>query len=219
MHHGVAQRWYLAVGFGRQAFEPRVAGVHDESVATGFAHRADKVAHKAIALGCVLSLVNANSVLDGDGHPGRIDRVHHRLDAISHQLRLGHQARAKRAALHPLARATAVQVDLAIAPLLAQLGALGQVGRLAAAQLQCQRMLFGIELQVPRHVAMDQCARRHHFGVEQRVAGQQAMKVAAMPIGPVHHRGDRQLPAVCVGLGAVAGDGAVRLHGVNYPSP
>jgi hypothetical protein len=34
-----------------------------------------------------------------------------------------------------------------------------------------------------------------HLGVEQRVAREQAVKVTAMPFGPVHHRCNRQFTA------------------------
>ena len=47
---------------------------------------------------------------------GTRDRVAHRLDAVGDQRRLGHQAGAERAALHALARAAAVEVDLGVAP-------------------------------------------------------------------------------------------------------
>ena len=105
------------------------------------------------------------------------DRVAHRLDAVGDQLRLGHQAGAERAPLHALARAAAVQVDLVVAPLLAQLRAVRQVGRLAAAQLQRDRMLVVVEIEVARDVAVQQRAGRHHLGVEPGVARDQAVEV------------------------------------------
>jgi hypothetical protein len=59
---------------------------------------------------------------------------------IGHQLRLGHQAGAEGAALHPFAGAAAVQVDLVVAPARGQPRAVRQVGGLAAAQLQRDRV-------------------------------------------------------------------------------
>jgi hypothetical protein len=41
---------------------------------------------------------------------------------------------------------------------------------------------------------MTQCAGRHHFGVQQGVARQQAVKKPAMPISPVHHRRNTESP-------------------------
>ncbi len=163
--------------------------MHDEHLAARLADGAHKVAHKVVAF----RFVDADAVLHGDRH---LHRVHHGFHAVGHELRLGHQAGAKRAALHALGWATAVQVDLVITPLLAQFGAVRQVGRLAAAQLQRHRVLLCIELQVARHVAVNQRAGGHHFGVQQGVFTQQAVEIAAMPVRPVHHRGDGQLPAV-----------------------
>jgi hypothetical protein len=41
---------------------------------------------------------------------------------------------------------------------------------------------------------MDERAGGHHLGVQQRVARQQAVKVAAVVVRPVHHRGNREAP-------------------------
>ena len=158
----------------------------DEQLTTSFRYLAHKVTHKIVAL----HLVNADAVLDRHRNA---DRIAHGFDAIGHQLRFGHQTRAKRSALHPLRGASAVQVDFAVAPLLAKLGGFGQVGRFAAAQLQSHRLLFGVEVQVPRHIAVQQRTGGDHLGVKQRVASQQTVEVPAMPVGPVHHGGDAQL--------------------------
>ena len=190
VHQLIAQRRYFAIFFRAQAFEPGVARMDDEDFAAGLANGTHKIAHKLITFG----FVDADAVLHSHGHA---HDVHHGFDAISHKLRLGHQAGTKSTALHALAGATAVEVDLVIAPLLAQFGAMRQVSRLAAAQLQGHRMLFSIEPQMPLYIAMDQRARRHHLRVQQRVATQQAVKVAAMPVRPVHHGCDGQAPGVC----------------------
>ena len=67
---------------------------------------------------------------------------------------------------------------------------MGQIGRIAAAQLQGHGVLFGVEAQVPLHTAVAQGTGGHHLGVKQGVAGQQAVEKPAMPIGPIHHGGD-----------------------------
>ena len=69
------------------------------------------------------------------------------------------------AALHPLAGAATVDVDFVVAPLLAQPRAMRQVGRFTTTELQGHRMLLGVETQMPRHIAMNQCARGDHLGV------------------------------------------------------
>ena len=126
--HLVAQRRNLPVFLRAQALQPGVARMHDEHPASGFADLADEITDETIAF----DAVDANAVL----HRHRdVHRIHHGLHAVGHQRRLGHQAGAERAALHPLARAAAVQIDLVIAPVLAQLRGIGQLQRLAAAEL------------------------------------------------------------------------------------
>jgi Uma2 family endonuclease len=55
---------------------------------------------------------------------------------------------------------------------------------------------LAVEVEVTRHVAMQQRPCRHHLGVQARVLREKAVEVAAVPIGPVHHRGDGQPPGV-----------------------
>ena len=136
--------------------------MHDERAAAGASDRSDESAHEVV----VLDPVDAEAVLDRDRDR---HRILHRLHAVGHQLRFGHQARAERAALHALGRAAAVEVDLVVAPRSRQPRAVGQVGRLAAAQLQRDRMLGGVKAQVARHVAVDQRAGGDHLRVHHRV--------------------------------------------------
>ena len=130
VHDVVAQRRQLAVLLRAEALQPGVAGVDDEDLAAArVGDGADEIAHEVVAL----EPVDADAVLHR--HRQR-HRVAHRLDAVGDQRRLGHQAGAERAALHPLARAAAVEVDLVVAPALAEPRAGGELGRLAAAELQ-----------------------------------------------------------------------------------
>ncbi len=122
-----------------------------------------------------------------DGYRDRY-RIPHRLYAIGNQLRLRHQAGAKRAVLHALGWTAAVQVDFVVTVLLAQAGAMRERRRIRAAQLQCDRMLGGIEAQVPFDVAMDQRPGRHHLGVHHGMIGNLPEEITAMPVRPVHHR-------------------------------
>ena len=107
-------------------------------------------------------------------------------------------------ALHTLARAAAVEVDLVVAPASGQTRAVREVVRFTAAQLQRDRMLHRIEVQMPRHVAMQQRTGGHHFGVEARAPGDEAVQDAAATVGPVHHRRDGKAPG--------AGRGGRRWH-------
>ncbi len=101
---------------------------------------------------------------------------------------MAHQAGADHVVLHPVAAAADVEVDLVIALRLRQARAGRQIGRVAAAQLQGQRV-FAIEVaQKTLGIAMQQGAGGDHLGVEQGAAGQLAQEEAAVAVGPVHHR-------------------------------
>ena len=59
------------------------------------------------------------------------------------------------------------------------------------AQLQGHRVLFGVESQKAIGIAMDDGAGGNHLRVQQGRGCQQPVEVAAMPVGPVHHRRNR----------------------------
>jgi hypothetical protein len=48
---------------------------------------------------------------------------------------------------------------------------------------------------MPRHITVQQSACGDHLGVEQRTAREQAVKVTAVPVRPIHHRRNRQFAA------------------------
>jgi hypothetical protein len=89
--------------------------------------------------------------------------------------------------LHALGRASAVQIDLVIAVRLPERRAAGKIGRLAAADLQRDRMFSGVEAQVPLDVAVDKRASGYHLGVNHRMRRKLAEKEPAMPVRPIHH--------------------------------
>ena len=69
--------------------------MNDEGRAAGRAHGSDEVAHECV----IVAPVDADPMLDGhiDRH-----RVTHRLDAVGHRCRLGHQAGSESALLDAL---------------------------------------------------------------------------------------------------------------------
>ena len=186
VHDVVAQRRHFAVLLRREPLQHRVARMDDEERRSPRCrNRADEIADEAV----VLVAIEPDAVLDGDRNR---HGVAHRPHAIGDERRLGHQARAEAAGLHALGRAADVEVDLVVTPALAQLRALRQRRRIAAAQLQRDRMLGRIEVEMARHVAVQQRAGGHHLGVEPRVARDEAQEEPAVPVGPVHHRRDAQ---------------------------
>jgi hypothetical protein len=48
-------------------------------------------------------------------------------------------------------------------------------------------MLGGVKTQKPVTIAMTDCRRRHHLGVQQRTGRKLTVEHAAMPVRPVHH--------------------------------
>ena len=153
----------------------------DKHLAFAFSgNRIDKIAQEFVAV----LVVNADAGFDRhrDG-----DHVAHRLDTVCHQLSIPHQARAEHAVLHAIGRAADVEVDLVVAARFCQLRALRQRGRIAAAQLQGNRMLFLAIGQIVA-LAVNDCARGHHLGVKQRMAGELTQEVAAVSVRPVEHR-------------------------------
>ena len=159
--------------------------MHDEHVATGARDGSDKVAHETV----VVAAIEADPVLDR--HRQRY-RVAHRLHAFRHERRLGHQARAEASGLHALGRTAAVQVDLVVAPALAELRRVRELVWIAAAELQRERMLGRVEVEVVRHVAVRERGCRDHLRIEARAPRDQAEEVPAMPVRPVHHRGNAE---------------------------
>ena len=69
----------------------------------------------------------------------------HCADAVGDEIRLAHEAGAERSADDLVARAAAVEIDLVVARIRAGLCRGGEVARVVAAELQGDRMLFGIE--------------------------------------------------------------------------
>src|SRR5581483_6418460 len=69
--------------------------------------------------------------------------------------------------------------------------------RITAAELQRERMLGGIEVEMVRErmrVAMDQRTRGDHLRVQPRVARDETQEVPAVPVRPVHHGSDAEAP-------------------------
>src|ERR1039457_1561792 len=124
----------------------------EDLAATPAANRADEVADEFVAL----VTIDADSVLDCDR---KGDCFAHRPDAVGDEPGLGHQAGAEGAALDPLARAAAVEVDLVVTPALAEPRAGGERRRVAAPKLERQRMFCRIEIEVAPRIAVPQGAR------------------------------------------------------------
>ena len=195
----VAQRRDFAVLLRRQALQPGIAGVHHHHRAAGGDHLVDEAGEGIV----VVVLVHAEAALHRDRDGGCRG---HRRHAVGHQRRLSHQAGAEAAHLHAIGRAAAVEVDLGIAPLAGDARGLRQQRRLAATQLQGERLLGRVEAEQALAIAVDHRVGVDHLGIQPRRRRQQPVEEPAMAVGLVHHRGDGQAQGGGVALG-----GAIRL--------
>ena len=132
-------------------------------------------------------IVDADPALHGDGNA---HRPLHGADTLGNQRRLRHQAGAEPAVLHPIGRTADIEIDFVIAEILADPGRDREITRIRATELQRHRMFDGIETEQTPPIAVKHGARRQHLRVEPRPPRQQAMEHPAVPVGPVHHRGD-----------------------------
>ena len=114
--------------------------------------------------------------------------------------RLGHQAGAEAALLHAVRRTADIEIDLVVAEVCGDAGALRERCRVGAAKLQRHRMLGRIEGDEPRAIAMQHRPGGDHLGVDQRPARQQAMEEPAVPVRPFHHRCDREAARESAGV-------------------
>src|SRR5439155_19272593 len=69
-----------------------------------------------------------------------------------------------------------------------ELSAAGEILRVAAAELQADRMLRAIESEMLLDVGVDQRAAGDHLGVKPRARADLPDEVPAMAVGVVHHR-------------------------------
>ena len=107
MDQRIVERRDGPVVFGAQSVEPRLARMDDDAAAPA----ASPLRRSAESL-LGLLLVDADPAFDGDRNA---DRGGHRGDAVGHKLGLAHETRAEAAALHPVGRAAAIEIDFVIA--------------------------------------------------------------------------------------------------------
>ncbi len=184
----IIERRNLAVLFGRQPLEPGLARMHDKRRATGGGDTIDE----ALKVGLLVLIIDADAALDGDGR--RLARPH-RGDAGRDEFGLRHQAGAEAAFLNAIGRTADVEIDFVVAEIRRDACRLGELARIGAAELQRDRVLFGREAEEPRPVAMNDGVGCHHLSIKKSMPRQLAVEDAAMPVRPIHHRGDAEFVA------------------------
>ncbi len=181
----IIERRNVAVLARREPVEPGLARMHDERVDAGALDGAGERLKRLLRI----LRIDADATLDRDRH------LHcglHGRHAIADQRRLGHQAGAEAALLHPVGGAADVEVDLVVAEIGGDARAGRELLRLAAAELERHRMLGRVVGQKPRPVAMEHRAGRDHLGIDERAAREEPMEEPAVAVGPIHHGGDAE---------------------------
>src|SRR5262249_13398139 len=126
----------------RETVEPGLARVYDQC---GGAGPLDPPGDRLKGVLRIL-IVDADTAFDRDR---QLDRAGHGSDAVADERRLRHQAGAEAADLHAIRGTTDIEVDLVIAELFGDTRALGKLPRIAAAELERNRMLGRIVRQEP----------------------------------------------------------------------
>ncbi len=162
--------------------------MNDEGLTAGVRNLVDEPVEARL---CVL-IVDADAAFHRDRQARRLCHLGHALRDPS---RVRHETCAEPAGLHAVRRAADIQVDLVVALLGADSCSLRELQWIAAAELQRDRMLLGIEPEDAFAIAVNHGLGRHHLGVEQRALRDEPHEVAAVAVGPLHHRGDAEFMA------------------------
>src|SRR5262245_7387568 len=174
-----------AVILGREAFEPGLARVNDERGAAC----ASDLSSETIEPFLLILFVNADAAFDR--HRNRYGSTHGD-EAFGDVIGLGHETSAEAALLQAVGWTTAVQVDLAIAIVLADAAGERQFARVGAAELQGDRLFDGTNKRKLIPAVELHRGRGKHFRIEMRPAREGAVEGTAMPVRPVHHRGNAE---------------------------
>src|SRR4029077_4034172 len=130
----IVERRHLAVFLRAQALQPSLARMHDESLAASIGDNIDELVEAFLRI----LIVDADAAFDCDWYR---DSSPHRRNTSSHQLRFRHQTSAEPSRLHPVRRATDIEIDLVITELFADARGLGELTRIAAPELERDRVL------------------------------------------------------------------------------
>ena len=186
MNERMVERRNCAIVLGAQSLEPGFARMNDKRSRARRLHRF-REGEQSLAR---LLLVDAGAALHRDRNVNRPD---HRGDAFGDKLRLAHEACAEAAALHPVGRTAAIEIDLVIAEVRTDARGFRKPSRIGAAKLQRHGMLARIKADEALTRAEHHRIRGDHLGIEKGAAREDAMERPATSVGPVHHRSHAKL--------------------------
>jgi hypothetical protein len=183
-HEIVVERRDLAVLLGAQPFEPGLAGMDRDPRHPRRLEPGEQVGQNRLRI----LVVDADAALHRDRH--RCRRRDHRRRARRDKAGLAHQRRAETARLHPVRGTADIEVDLVKAQIPRDRARRRERLGLRPTELQRQRMLVRMVGKQPIPRPVQDRAGRDHLGIEQRPPREGTVEHPAMPVGPVHHRGD-----------------------------
>lgn len=180
----VLQGWDRPILLWIESLQESLTCVNDELVdAAALADYRDKV-HDVFPL---VNVVDAETALNGDGNVHCLD---HFLADVGHKLRRVHQLGPETTLYGFLTRAPAIQINFVVAPLLHNLGCLGNFHRVLSADLAHDRMLVlgkVEQLLIASLLNVDDCVLIDHFGVEEGVLCEHAHEETIVAVSDVDH--------------------------------
>src|SRR5690554_5175466 len=186
VHPWVVKRWNITVLFRREPLQPRFACMHDKSIAAGIRDPSDKT----LQVGILILVIDTDTAFYRDRNTYRIT---HGLHSSGDLFRIPHQTGPDQVILHTVAGTANVEIDLVIAPSLGNGSALCQLTRIAAPQLQGNRMLdLIVAKETLTWAAMQNGPGGNHFGIQQNVTSQRPSENAEITCRPVHHGCDSE---------------------------
>src|SRR5690554_4494991 len=145
--------------------------MHDKRIAASIRDLGDK----ALQVGILILVVYTDTAFYRDRNTYRIT---HGLHCSGDLIRIPHQARLDQVVLHTVAGTANVEIDLVIAPSLGNGSALCQLTRIAATQLQGNRVLdLIVAKETLTWAAMQNGPGGNHFGIQQSVTSQDRKSV------------------------------------------
>ena len=133
----------------------------------------------------LLPVIGPDAGLDRDRPAGGVPA--HCAHAVGHAPGFMHQAGAEAAGPDACTGAAHVQVDLVETGPGCMRGGNGELFGSAASELQGQRAFSGVIPEEPAVGGVDHGLRVDHFRVQAHIGRQKPVKVAAVPVGALHH--------------------------------
>ena len=183
------KRRAFPVLFRREAFQPRFAGMDDQSAASGLFQPFGQCGQIVIAVGIRRHFLQGDSCFQADRHAAVFL---HGGQAFNDKSRVAAQSGSEASGGNPFGRASGVQVQAVIIKSCGHAARPSQLFGIRAAQLENKRFFIGIKSKQAFRITENGRRSGDHFSIQNRPAGQTAYEITEMPVRPFHHRRDGQ---------------------------